>query len=201
VSPDTEVPEVPGGRTGGLVVVAEVGEPLMLPPDGPVWLDAAARGPHPIPPDDVTPLEQLLLDLAAAERIGTGLPLLIAHAPLMDAARRHTFDMGLRLELFHSDLHEHYRLDCFPRCWVAENVGRCPGGDGLYLGPTEPRCSAAAIHRAWMGSGIHRANVLEPGFRLIGVSAVQGADLRFYATQAFLGWSRAGRVRSGPGPG
>jgi hypothetical protein len=49
VSPDTEVPEVPGGRTGGLVVVAEVGEPLMLPPDGPVWLDAAARGAAPDP--------------------------------------------------------------------------------------------------------------------------------------------------------
>lgn len=105
----------------------------------------------------------------------------------MDAARRHTLDMGLRLALFHSDLHEHYQVCCDPRCWVGENVGRVPDCRGLVLGSVEPRASVKMIHRAWMASSDHQANVVDPGFRLIGVSAVQGADLRFYATQVFAG--------------
>jgi uncharacterized protein YkwD len=171
-------------------IVAEVGEALTLPQARGIHLEAAGRskwGPHPIPPEGIAVLEHLLLDLATAERVNAGLPLFTAHAPLMDAARRHTLDMGLRPQLFHSDPNDQYRALSCMHCGVGENVGRCPGGEGMWLNDPRPKESVAAIHRAWMASPGHRANILDPGFRLIGVSAVLGADLRLYATQAFLG--------------
>jgi uncharacterized protein YkwD len=173
-----------------LEIVAEVGEALTLPHGGTIHRDATGRskwGPHPIPPEGIAVLEHLLLDLATAERVTAGLPLFTPHAPLMDAARRHTLDMGLRPQLFHSDPKRQYRVLGCSDCGVGENVGRCPGGHGMSPNDPSPKESVGAIHRTWMASPGHRANILEPAFRLIGVSAVLGADLRFYATQAFLG--------------
>jgi len=39
--------------------------------------------------------------------------------------------------------------------------------------------------RAWMRSPAHRANILKPGYRLIGLGAARGADGLWYVSQVF----------------
>lgn len=48
---------------------------------------------------------------------------------------------------------------------LGENIG---GGVGRHFG------SPAAVYRSWMGSPSHRANILSPGFRDLGVGVVRG---------------------------
>jgi uncharacterized protein YkwD len=43
--------------------------------------------------------------------------------------------------------------------------------------------TGTAVTAGWMGSPGHRANILKPEFRLIGVGAAQGSDGRWYAAQ------------------
>ena len=43
--------------------------------------------------------------------------------------------------------------------------------------------SGTAVTAGWMGSAGHRANILKPEFRLIGVGAAQGSDGLWYAAQ------------------
>jgi uncharacterized protein YkwD len=51
------------------------------------------------------------------------------------------------------------------RAWsLAENIAYGSGSDG----------TAAAIVRSWMGSAVHRANILTPGLRHAGVGIAQG---------------------------
>ncbi len=45
--------------------------------------------------------------------------------------------------------------------------------------------SGAAVMAGWMGSTGHRNNILNSGYRLLGVGAAQSADGRWYAAQVF----------------
>lgn len=45
--------------------------------------------------------------------------------------------------------------------------------------------SGAAVTAAWLASPGHRANILNPGYRLLGVGAVQDSTGRWYAAQVF----------------
>ena len=45
--------------------------------------------------------------------------------------------------------------------------------------------SGAAVTAAWRNSTGHRANILTPRFRLIGVGATQNASGRWYVAQVF----------------
>jgi uncharacterized protein YkwD len=64
---------------------------------------------------------------------------------------------------------------------------RCPGfhsvGENIAYGyPT-----AAAVMRGWMGSPGHRANILRPGFRRIGLGLARSGDGTPYWVQDFGG--------------
>lgn len=117
------------------------------------------------------------LCLLNAERTRRGLRPLVADARLSRAARGHSADMASRNYFDHNTLGGGDFLDRIRRAgylsgaqsWtVGENIA---WGSGISAAP-------AAIHRSWMNSAGHRANILSPGFHEIGVGIVNGTPLR-----------------------
>lgn len=86
------------------------------------------------------------------------------------AARRQARRMANRDEMFHQDLSKVLR-DCNLSS-VGENVAA-----GYETG-------RAAV-RAWMNSPGHRANILKPGYRLLGLAVRRADDGTPYAAQVF----------------
>jgi uncharacterized protein YkwD len=64
---------------------------------------------------------------------------------------------------------------------------RRAGYDGRMMGENiaAGQTSAAAVMDAWMNSPGHRANILNCGYREIGVGLYRGGSMRFYWTQNF----------------
>ena len=86
-------------------------------------------------------------------------------------AKRQAVRMARQGRMFHQDLGPVLR-----RChlnFVGENVA-----EGYPSG-------AAVVNQGWMRSEGHRANILEPRFRLMEVVARRGDDGRWYASQVF----------------
>jgi uncharacterized protein YkwD len=107
-------------------------------------------------------------------RAAAGLHKLRANRKLRAAATAHSQDMVSRGyfehdgpagdTLFTRAEHVGYLRDDL-RAWsLAENIAFGAGDDG----------TAAAIVRSWMGSSVHRANILTPGLRHAGVGLAQG---------------------------
>ncbi len=107
-----------------------------------------------------------MLTMVNTARAAHGLQPLVAQADLRAAARAHTRSMAGARTLFHTPS---FATLC---CWraVAENVG---------YGST-----VRGLHRQLMRSAPHRANILSPGMRHVGISMVrQGGVL--WVTQVF----------------
>jgi len=89
---------------------------------------------------------------------------LAVDAPLTRAARGHSASMLRRDVLTHGSFGERLR----------RSGARGPRfGENLAWG-TGRQASARAIVRGWLASPGHRANLLRPGFRRIGVGALAG---------------------------
>lgn len=86
------------------------------------------------------------------------------------AARRQARRMANQERMFHQDLGK-----------VLDRCNLHGVGENVAYGYTTGR---AAV-RGWMGSPGHRANILEPGYRLMGLAARRGDDGRWYAAQVF----------------
>jgi uncharacterized protein YkwD len=99
-------------------------------------------------------------------RAGHGLAPLRERAGLTRYARQHSAAMSRAGQLFHTS---DFNVVC---CWsvVAENVGV-----GFSVG---------GVHRALMASAPHRANILDPRMRAVGVGAVKRGG-RVWVTQIF----------------
>ena len=108
--------------------------------------------------------EQALLAEVNRVRAAHRLPSLRSDVRLVRAARAHTSGM-LRTKVFaHGDIASRLR-----RFGVSGRVGEnLAWGTGSYTNP-------AAIVRMWLASPTHRANLLRPGFRRIGLAAATGA--------------------------
>jgi uncharacterized protein YkwD len=68
----------------------------------------------------------------------------------------------------------------FDRIKQAGYPGRMMG-ENIAAGQT----SAAAVMQAWMNSPGHRANILNCGYKEVGVGYVAGGSMRHYWTQNF----------------
>ena len=103
-------------------------------------------------------LEHCFLDLINAERTAVGAEPLAAEGALGTYGRGHSGAMADQGNLFHSTLEQ--LEPHLPSGWVAwgENVGTADGTESCNL-----------LHDAFMGSAEHRANVLDPGFDLVGI--------------------------------
>lgn len=99
-------------------------------------------------------LERRLIAKINHAREIRGLPPLRARSGLSDYARQHSAEMAGRSFLFHT---VDFSAIC---CWssIGENVGT---GD-----------TVRQLHRAFMASPAHRANILDRRFRAVGVGIV-----------------------------
>jgi uncharacterized protein YkwD len=95
-----------------------------------------------------------------------GLPRLRVRAGLTDYARGHSRAMSQQRTLFHTS---NFSVIC---CWssISENVGQ---GFGVR-----------SVHRGLMQSPTHRANILDPTKKAVGVGVVRTGD-RLWVTQVF----------------
>jgi uncharacterized protein YkwD len=112
----------------------------------------------------LSPSETTLLGAMNQVRLTHGLAPLKEDATLEGTARAHTRWMLHSGEFTHGNfgyriLHSHARGHIF-----GENLA---WGEG-------PASGAEAIVQAWLASPEHRANLLHPGYRLVGVGALQG---------------------------
>ena len=111
---------------------------------------------------DVRDKEWALARLMNRARAARGLPRLRMDKHLVRVSRKHTAEMFALGRPFHT---APSTLIARVTRWtfLGENVGR--GGT--------PR----SLHEAFMASRIHRENILKPGFRYVGVGAVQHGRL------------------------
>jgi hypothetical protein len=109
--------------------------------------------------------ESALVTKINSARAAAGLPAVSVHADLVAAARRHSGAMAARNALYHSSF---AGICCFRS--LAENVG---------FGATP-----GAVHVAFMGSSGHRANILNPAMRHVGVGVISSGG-QLWVTEIF----------------
>ncbi|HEX5088863.1 MAG TPA: CAP domain-containing protein [Nocardioides sp.] len=106
-----------------------------------------------------------------ANRTHNGLKALKANDCVKHAAVRQAKLMAQREQMFHQDLGRVMR-DCKLNT-AGENVA--------YGFPS----GRSVVNDGWMNSEGHRANILNPSFRLMGIGARKGHDGRWYVAQVF----------------
>jgi len=119
--------------------------------------------------------EQVLFDSANRERVAQGLQPLKWNYALTEAARRHALRMARQASLSHQLPGE---------APVDERAAQAGArfsriGENVAIGPR-----ASTIHRGWMHSPGHRANILDAHFTALGVGVVAN-NRGLYAVQDF----------------
>lgn len=114
-------------------------------------------------------------------RAAHGLPVLRRDARLARASRAHVLDLIRRDAFEHGDFEERMRRFAAAGPRFGENIAWGAGSRG----------SARAVVRMWMQSPAHRANLLRPGWRRVGIGVTAGTfsgygDVRLVAA-AFAG--------------
>lgn len=143
-----------------------------------VWVEAAA----PAAQEDLSALEDEVIRLTNAERIKHGLWPLKKSSILTQAARGHNLDM------IRNDFASHTGSDGFSSAQRALAAGYRPYGWGsAYVGENiaAGMHTAAEAVQAWLNSPPHRANLLRPEYREIGVGVNKGGRYGTYFTQNF----------------
>ena len=145
----------------------------------------------PLPPDTATLLEDEVLVLVNQRRAagancgGTAYgaaPPLAMQSSLRLAARDHSQDMAAQNYFSHTSL-DGRTFD--QRIRQAGYAGSAPLGENIAGGPA----SASSAVSLWMSSSGHCANIMSPGFRVLGVGYANNptTTYRHYWTQTFGG--------------
>ena len=121
---------------------------------------SAADSPKSQPKIELVSVERSIVENTNAERKRYGLPPLQVDEGLMQSAREHTRWMSRNHALRHTS------------AAVAENIA---------MGQQDSRQALAS----WMGSWGHRANILNPAHRRIGVAAGQSPNGTMFWCQQF----------------
>jgi hypothetical protein len=129
--------------------------------------------------------ESRLVSLLNAERANAGRRTLSVASDLVEVARRHSQEMASRGAIYHGD-DTPSRVSGWRR--IGEVVGRGP--------------SASDVHRGFMGSSYHRAQLLDAGYTQVGAGVAwggSGSSRKLYVTEIFVERGAAPRVsRSAP---
>jgi uncharacterized protein YkwD len=112
----------------------------------------------------LTRTETRLLALVNSARAHYGLRPLRVDWTLEAAARSHSVEMVRTNSFGHGDFSRRIRAFGVAGRTFGENIAWGTGTDGR----------AAAIVQGWLASPPHRANLLRPGFRRIGIGAIGG---------------------------
>jgi uncharacterized protein YkwD len=109
-----------------------------------------------------------------AQRARYDLPPLKLNNRLSKAARRHARDMVRRNYFTHDSLGGGSFVDRIRRTGYLSGAGRWTVGENLAWG-THANSAPRAITTMWMNSPGHRANILSPSFREVGIGLALGA--------------------------
>jgi uncharacterized protein YkwD len=112
-----------------------------------------------------------------AQRERHGLRPLKLNKRLSKAARRHARDMARRKYFTHDSLGGGTFVDRIRRTGYLRGARGWFVGENLAWGTLE-RSAPRAITKMWMGSPGHRANILSPSFREVGIGLAYGAPVR-----------------------
>lgn len=144
---------------------------------------SARPTPKPTPKPKPSPrptgtAEQQVFQLVNQQRAAAGCGALRSDSRLVNAARGHSRDMAVHDYFSHTGLDGSTFVD---RIAAAGYPRTQAGGENIAAGyPT-----AAAVMAGWMGSPGHRANILNCGFKAIGVGLAHASDGTAYWTQDF----------------
>ncbi|MGH2764054.1 MAG: CAP domain-containing protein [Thermoleophilaceae bacterium] len=111
------------------------------------------------------------------QRARHGLRPLKLNRRLSRAARRHARDMVRRRYFSHDSVGGASFVDRIRRTGYLRRARRWTVGENLAWG-TLNRSAPRSITRMWMHSPGHRANILSPSFREVGIGLVRGAPVR-----------------------
>jgi uncharacterized protein YkwD len=152
-----------GPRTAVVLVAAFIG------------LGAAGCIPDTGPPPLNDPYQTPLFNATNADRASNGLAPLTFSPKVSVLAGGHACDMARVGYLFHTDLAATLSSgDYSAYSALGENIIVAPPG-------TPP----LAMEAAWMGSALHRDNILNPAFDVVGINVCIGGDGRMWGTVDF----------------
>ena len=123
-----------------------------------------------------------VLCLHNAERARNGLPRLSENPRLRRAAARHALHMVAARFFDHTTPAGSTMVDRIRRTGYASGARGWSIGENIAWG-TGRLATAAQIHRSWMSSPGHRANILQRSFREIGIGIETGVPVRLSAAQ------------------
>jgi uncharacterized protein YkwD len=115
--------------------------------------------------------QQQAFNATNANRAHEGLKALKPGDCLQHAAVRQARLMARQEQMFHQDLGR-----------VLDDCGLSTAGENVAYGYPTGR---SVVNDGWMNSEGHRANILNPRFRLMGIGARKGHDGRWYVAQVF----------------
>jgi uncharacterized protein YkwD len=146
-------------------------------------------------------IEKLILKHINKSREKRNIPTVSGNSGLRKCAREHSSKMASAGRIWHGDgVHLANKrvtknlfetiLDAFIRSGnrAGENVAMTFSGrvQGIHKEVRSERDVARALHKMWMKSSGHRANILNNEFAKVGVGVIQKGK-KFYATELFYG--------------
>lgn len=146
---------VRGGRTLFVLTISSVALFGLSPSASPRGLGGLQR---------LSAQEQSLLQAINQARAARGVPPLRVGVRLRGAARAHSRAMAQSGALVHGNWYQRLRRHGVRAGTVGETIGWGVGGDG----------TASAIVKMWLGSPPHRATMLNPRFRRVGIGVAVG---------------------------
>jgi uncharacterized protein YkwD len=127
-------------------------------------LAVSLAGPQntlPASPPKLHPIEARIIEKTNSQRAQHGLPPLAVDHSLLSSARQHAAWMTNSRSMSHTSK---------------------PVGENIAMGQR----SSGEVVTSWMNSPGHRANILNPGYRRIGVAAYRTPEGTVYWCQQFL---------------
>jgi uncharacterized protein YkwD len=124
-----------------------------------------------------------VLCLHNRERADHGLPELRENPKLRRAAERHASNMVDARFFDHTSPGGSTMLERIRRTGYTARANRWALGENIAWG-SGAFATAAQIHRSWMKSSAHRANILQRRFREIGIGIETGLPVRLRAAQS-----------------
>jgi uncharacterized protein YkwD len=124
-----------------------------------------------------------VLCLHNRERVRHGLPRLRENPLLRRAAERHTDNMVSERFFDHTSPSGSTMVERIRRTGYTKRARSWALGENIAWG-SGSLATAAQIHRSWMKSSGHRANILQRSFREIGIGIESGLPVRLSAAQS-----------------
>lgn len=112
-----------------------------------------------------------MLDLINTYRRKRNEPTLELSASLGAASEHHSKDQARRKKMYHSNLRKNAEQHGYDGSSLGENVGFDPNSG-----------SAKPMFNAWVDSSGHRRNILDGGFRAIGIARAKGGGAFYWTT-------------------